>query len=164
MESLWPDNLTGNVERAPVHLLKEQAALLGEQTGNFVTGDVKRMSPEDDEFGFAFRIRSNILQYEYELFKVWHGVSLYPLEIYPDSEIMEQVKRDADIVLERGEDKQKQVIDSDTVVSEYDAFSRPKLVVYSEEAFKKALRLIFSSDKTRSIIKGIKSVADAYAD
>ncbi len=163
MESLWPDNLTGNVERAPVHLLKEQAALLGEQTGNFLTGEVKRIQGRDD-FGFSFRVRSNVLQYEYQLFKVWHGVSLYPLEIYPDSEIMEQVTRDADIVLERGADKQKQVIDSDTVVSEYDAFPQPKLVVYSEEAFKKALRLIFSSDKTRSIIKGIKSVADAYAD
>ncbi len=160
MESLWPDNLTGKVERAPVHLLKEQAALLGQQTGNFVTGDVTRAFIGDDEFGFVFRIRSNILQYEYELFRVWHGVSLYPLEIFPNSEIMEQVKRDADFVLEKRAVDQK--IDSDAVVADYTV--KPKLVVHSEEAFKKALRLIFGSDKTRSIINGIKSIADAYAD
>ena len=161
MESLWPDNLTGNVERAPVHLLKEQAVLLGQQTGNFLTGKVKRIQGRD-EFGFAFRVRSTVLQYEYELFKVWHGVSLYPLEIYPDSEIMEQITGDADVVLESSEDDQ--IIDSDAVVADYTSRSRPKLVVHSEEAFKKALRLIFGSDKTRRIINGIKSVADAYAD
>ena len=162
MESLWPDNLSGKVERAPVHLLKEQAALLGQQTNNFVTGDVKRALIGDDEFGFVFRIRSNILQYEYELFRVWHGVSLYPLEIFPNSEIMEQVKRDADFVLEKRAVDQK--IDSDAVVADYTSRSHPKLVVHSEEAFKKALRLIFGSKKTRRIINGIKSVADAYAD
>ena len=87
MESLWPDNLSGKVERAPVHLLKEQATLLGQQTGNLVTGIVKRRSRGSDEFGFAFRVRSNILEYEYELFIVWHNVSLYPLKIFPNSEI-----------------------------------------------------------------------------
>lgn len=161
MESLWPDNLTGNVERAPVHLLKEQAVLLGQQTGNFLTGEVKRLS-RGKEFGFAFRVHSNILEYEYELFKVWHGVSLYPLKIHPDSEIMEQITPDADVVLESGADDQ--INDSDAVVADYTSRSQPKLVVHSEEAFKKALRLIFSSKKTRRIINGIKSVADAYAD
>lgn len=58
MESLWPDNLTGKVERAPVHILKEQATLLGQQTGNFLTGEVKRFS-RGKEFSFAFRVHSN---------------------------------------------------------------------------------------------------------
>lgn len=162
MESLWPDNLTGNVERAPIHLLKEQAALLGQQTGNFLTGKVKRMAGGTGDFGFVFRVRSDVLQYEYELFRVWHPVSLYPLQITPDSEIMEQVKRDVDVVLESKEDDP--ITDSDAVVADYIVSYQPKLVVYSEDAFKKALRMIFNSEKTRSIINGIKSVADAYAD
>lgn len=161
MESLWPDNLTGNVERTPVHLLKEQAALLGKQTNNFVTGDVRRVRHPKD-FRFNFYVRSEVLQYEYQLFEVWHHVSLYPLEIYPDSEMMEQVMRDADFIVEKGADDE--TVDSSTAVADFTYPYRPKLVVYSEEAFRKALVLIFGSEKTRRIINGIKSIADAYAD
>ena len=75
---------------------------------------------------------------------------------------MEQVTRDVDDVLENGADDK--TIDSSAVVADYTNLFHPKLIVHSEEAFKKALRLIFSSEKTRRIVNSIKSIADAYAD
>ncbi len=135
MEDLWPDDddikLVTKI-KAPVAILKEQAALLGEKTDNIVTAMVVSYSPAGLElrrFHYIFYIEAPILAgYRYELFTMSHDIELYPVYFSVDESIKIAV------------------------------FDREvKIIANSEAEFIGILKKIFNSDKTKKIIGAIFS-------
>jgi hypothetical protein len=72
----------GLIQRTPLSILREQAALLGQKTGNLVEAQVERGA-----WGHAgFKLTLNLVvpgldSYTYELLKLWHPVTLYPVTV-----------------------------------------------------------------------------------
>ncbi len=142
MENLWPENLTVTGTKAPVIILREQASLLGEATQNIVEAEVKNASPdmggaEENDMGFryVFYIVAPALgNYQYKLFAIWHTVDLYPVIIYPDESIMDELYPDSH---------------KDTIHAE------------SENEFIEMLKAIFHSRRTGNIIQALVSQSTA---
>jgi hypothetical protein len=76
------------IQRTPLSILREQAALLGEKTGNLVEAQVERGT-----FDSSFVLTLNLVvpgldSYTYELLKIWHPVTLYPVTVmYSDTKL-----------------------------------------------------------------------------
>src|SRR6185436_13952765 len=125
--NLWPEDIAVTDAVAPVSLLKEQAALLGERTKNLVEGSVTSGVGKslalmlEGGFTYDFDIVAPALNYyRYRLFSISHGVELYPLTI-----------------------------------SGTDALNSDEFEVNNEEEFLKALETIFSFEKTKRIISSL---------
>jgi hypothetical protein len=140
---LWPDDIATKRVRAPITILREQAAVLGQKTRNLVQGDVvnnQRMST-NEYFVYDFYIEAPTLDnYSYKLLSVYHHISLYPLEINVEESIFQEVL-------------------SDLNVGQNEA-GEPTIFVDSEEGFVEALRLIFRADKTMRVITALLSQVD----
>lgn len=102
MTDLWPDDMNGGNVKAPVKILREQAALLGQKTSNVVKASVKPV-PEDFAamlsqanktipsptqssfdgdpitFRYSFNIEAPTLNYTFRAFIVSHSIALYPV-------------------------------------------------------------------------------------
>ena len=79
-EDFWPQDLLDNIPRTPKTILEEQAAALGPKTKNIVQAKVKSAIDPEGDFHHSFVLTCNALgTYQYTLFVVWHGVSLYPV-------------------------------------------------------------------------------------
>ena len=77
---LWGDIIQAEV-RTPVAILREQASLLGIKTKNLIEASVKT-SVKGGEFRHSFRLVVPALDgYTYELFEIFHGVSIYPITV-----------------------------------------------------------------------------------
>lgn len=81
---LWPDTLTAAAAATPdpAALLREQAALLGQKTGDLVLAEVET-SPESDHLLHTFYlVAPNLENYHYRLFSVWQPlVGPYPVRV-----------------------------------------------------------------------------------
>ncbi len=97
-KSLWPDTIgLANEKVAPVSILKEQAAFLGQKTQNLVIAEVEPIeveflrSPRKDFINHAFYLVATALgNYRFELFRVSGSiVNLYPIKINADTLEME---------------------------------------------------------------------------
>lgn len=138
MDDLWPDDLKETEEEAPIVLLKQQAALLGQKTRNKVVGDIRKLEGTEEtwalpggEFHFAFHLVGPALgRYSYRLFTISHDIDLYPLNISLDSNVAEE--------------KFPEVLDR-------------ILTIKSEPEFLDALKKIFAASKTRRVIGAIIS-------
>jgi hypothetical protein len=76
----WPANIADSNLITPITVLKEQAALLGEKTRQLVKGEVVTQTT-GDIFVHYFYIAAPTLNYRFELFKVSHLVSFYPMTL-----------------------------------------------------------------------------------
>jgi hypothetical protein len=74
----WGDLQATAIPRTPAAILKEQAALLGEKTSHVLEGRVSTHSSNGDFIHF-FEIAVPSLSYTYRLFRIDHGIALYPL-------------------------------------------------------------------------------------
>ncbi len=77
-DDLWPVNVTESNMVAPVAILWEQAALLGDKTKQLVTGEVQTTTV-GNLFVHRFCVAAPTLNYRYELFRVQHPAVFYPL-------------------------------------------------------------------------------------
>ena len=77
---LWPENIGESKLVTPLAVLKEQAALLGTKTQQLVTGEVTTET-SGNLFVHHFSLVAPTLRYRYELFRVTHGISFYPLNV-----------------------------------------------------------------------------------
>src|SRR5438067_362556 len=73
--------ITKSEVRAPVTILREQAALLGTKTRYLVEAHVETV-----KYGTSFMHKFNLVVpaldgYTYELFKVSHGIEIYPVRV-----------------------------------------------------------------------------------
>lgn len=91
---LWPDEIEAIDEiKSPVTILKEQASLLGNKTKNVLKAEVRPTNRVGEEFSYRFFLVAPALQdYHYELFTIWHTITLYPVKFLVDSEIAEEFK------------------------------------------------------------------------
>jgi UDP-2,3-diacylglucosamine pyrophosphatase LpxH len=68
--------------------MKEQAALLGPKTKYLVEATVATEATEGNRFLHSFNLSVPSLQYTLQLFRVVHGVDLYPVkELYKTKEL-----------------------------------------------------------------------------
>ncbi len=83
VRDFWPANLAIIDVLAPVGILREQAALLGQKTKNLVEAEVTTSTHHDGTIMLQFYLVVPAMDhYRYRLFSVNHGAELYPLDIY----------------------------------------------------------------------------------
>jgi hypothetical protein len=81
---LWGD-ITPSAVRTPASILREQASLLGAKTRHTIEGQVETQISVGT-FYHSFNLVVPALEnYSYELFKISHQLTLYPIYVgYPD--------------------------------------------------------------------------------
>lgn len=152
MIDLWPQDIIENNEsRAPVTILKEQAALLGQKTKNLLKAEVRWYTPGTLEkvssnelrylfdtvqeaqgevqqsFSYAFYFVAPTLDnYRYKLLTISHGIPWYPVMFKIDKGISSEIS---------GQNK--------------------PIIANSEEEFIDILEKIFKANKTKQIMKSI---------
>ncbi len=134
MEDLWPTDIGFQTElKAPVVILREQAAKLGSKTQNLIIADVIQIPGGDGDerpFGYKFVLIAPALgSFGFELFHILYGIDLYPVTLTVDPDIALEV------------------------------FPDPRLAigVNSEEELMKWLKKIFSAKKTKRIIDALQA-------
>jgi hypothetical protein len=140
--SLWPKDIENCRTRAPLAILKEQASMLGELTKYLVKGEVYADDNQNSEnFRYDFFIKSPPLgNYQYQLLAITHDVSLYPVKIFVEDAIQEELGSTVRWV----EEEQ---------FYEY-------ILAGTEEEFIEALKAIFGANKTVKVITALLSQAD----
>jgi len=96
MTDLWPEGIAEPVTTSPVRFIREQAALLGQKTGNTVTAKVSRSEEgaywqSGAAFIYRFYIIAPTLDYRFQLFQLAFPIEMYPVTIKPDDDIMEEL-------------------------------------------------------------------------
>jgi hypothetical protein len=137
MEDLWPSDIGYSAKRAPVVILREQASLLGQKTQNILQAEVEPQSGmssgiklKHTPFEYSFRVVAKALgNYRYNLFKIFHDIMLYPVEIQGDNDILKEVAGEG----------------VDCILAD------------SEDEFKAILKKILGSEKTREVIAALMS-------
>ena len=82
----WGDIAPATV-RTPVAILREQASLLGTKTENLIEAAVET-GISQGRFQYRFNLVVPALDnYTYQLFRIEHGIDLYPLRVF-DKEIL----------------------------------------------------------------------------
>jgi hypothetical protein len=151
VENLWPSDLGfGSGPKAPITILKEQAALLGNMTMNIVEAEIIVSSPDryashEGDFEHRFYLVAPALNgYLYLLFEITHSIEMYPVFFkISDNELYEQVRmafRPNDRII-MGEIRAK-----------------------DEAEFLEILKNIFNADKTRKIINAIFAQSRGLVD
>lgn len=135
MSNLWPKDIGQTALRAPVMILREQAALLGEKTHNVVKAEVDTLgpyseyNPHAEKFAHRFYLVAPTLDdYRYKLFEITHSVVLYPVDFHLD------------------EDIQKELLSKN---------GKSNLSAQSEEELVKILGKIFNSAKSRHVVHAL---------
>lgn len=157
MESLWPKDLTVNEAKAPVAILREQASLLGEATRNIVQDKVVALSEHPlispDSFGYNFYIAAPSLgNYRYELFIITHSFDFYPVHIYPDTSIIEELHQTAPDFDLSADFNLRTIFEKEGV-----------LVAKSENEFIEILKAIFHSKRTGTIVQALIAQSTDYS-
>jgi hypothetical protein len=151
MEPLWNLDLEPSKMQAPLNVLKEQASFLGKMTKNVLEAEVKKTEPLYTiqsfnktrsgidlmakyivGFSYEFVIKAPSLNYSYRLFAVLYDVYLYPIEIFPDIDIMREIGSNEEYIIANDEKK-----------------------------FIELLRVILSAEKTRKILSSLMSESNA---
>lgn len=82
MPSLWPDDIVAvSTAVQPVHILREQAAHLGEMTKGLVTGLVNTYASGESFIHTFSLICPSLDNYTFKLFDVNHRIDTYPVTI-----------------------------------------------------------------------------------
>jgi hypothetical protein len=69
-------------ERTPLAILREQASLLGTKTKNLVEATVDTSVDARGRFVHRFTlVVPSLSSYRYELFRIEHGVAIYPIKV-----------------------------------------------------------------------------------
>ncbi len=81
IRDLWPSDIGVATLVTPVSILREQAALLGEKTGNLVQAEVKTSS-NGQIVTHSFNLVAPAMgNYRYRLLSATHNVEVYPLTL-----------------------------------------------------------------------------------
>ena len=136
MEDLWPDDIKVATKiKAPVTILKEQAALLGEKTDNIVIGSISSYKPLGlaiRVFYYRFYIEAPILGgYRYVLLSISHDIELYPVFFNIDKSLAKEL------------------------------FDQEEIIANTEEEFIGILKKIFNSNKTKRVVSSILAQSSA---
>ncbi len=145
MIDLWPNDIDAQVAKAPVSVLKAQAALLGQKTDNLVEAKVKNFTKDGKaSFEYQFFLESKVIGYSYRLFSVLYSINLYPVLFVLDSDIQKELL-------------QKRLLEKYKNSTE----GKNSFWVQSEEEFIDLLGEILKSDKTKQIIRALLAQVEA---
>jgi len=136
--------------RSPVVILHEQAALLGEKTGEVVQGQVvkgKGLPPgEAGEMMFVYELGITapaLPGYVCPLVTIVHGRAFYPVDVFVAEEVMEELVA---CVPALGTDPR------------WEVFGEMKYVhAFTEEAFQEVLRIVLGAYATRQVVAALLS-------
>ena len=81
------------IQRTPLSILREQATLLGQKTGNLVEAQVERRTVAGDFVLVLKLVVPGLDDYTYELLKIRHPISLYPvndISKYPSVDLKDE--------------------------------------------------------------------------
>ncbi|MEO5917047.1 MAG: hypothetical protein ABIS50_22655 [Luteolibacter sp.] len=78
----WPNDLLENIPSTPRQVLERVAAQLGPKTRNLVLAEVNTRAAQNGGFLHDFYLRVPSLKYKYELFSLYHEISLYPVNTH----------------------------------------------------------------------------------
>jgi len=85
LPDLWPEDIGQTTLLAPLSILRDQAAKLGEKTGNIVRGAVDTSADRSRNFEHAFSVVAPTMgNFSCRIFRVKHAVNFYPLEVLTD--------------------------------------------------------------------------------
>jgi len=155
MHDLWPDDI-GHVSKisTPATILKEQASLLGQKTGNLILAEVVLLEQDfgrSEEFNYAFLIVAPTLNdYRYRLFTISHDITLYPVKFHCDADLTQQIGSSESV---GGKDYLNALLRGEP----------PALVAKSEDELLEILGRILGAEKTRRVIAAILSMV-SYGD
>lgn len=158
MKDLWPKDFKEEKDSTdPATILKEQAEELGGKTQNILKAEVKLYPQSDviiDLWGlssdaiseiqkYKFRYDFNIVapafnNYKYRLFSIGKNIDDYPLKIYAEKEILDEI-------LSNATDKNFE-IETDGIL------------VDSEDKFLTIIEIIFNSNRTKRLINILLSL------
>jgi len=142
MKDLWPSDIGGFDEVAPIAILKEQASLLGKKMSNIIEGLVQPVEEEwwssSTNFHYAFFIDAPTLQYSYRLFVMAHPVDFYPIKLKLNQDIAVETFPEAD---------NNQII-----------------TLQDEDQFINALSKVFGARKTRRVIGSLLAQSGALSN
>ncbi|MDM8553558.1 hypothetical protein QUF75_02375 [Desulfococcaceae bacterium HSG7] len=144
MLDLWPPEIANERIKTPVMILREQASLLGEKSGNLVQGEVVGDNNNPKNLIYYFYVVAPTLgNYRYQLFALEHETITYPLKIHVEELILDEIRTDVKT-------------DSKT-----DNFMEYEIIhVDNEAGLIETLKAIFRSNRTRRIITALMSQAD----
>ncbi|MCE7982469.1 MAG: hypothetical protein DYG89_14855 [Caldilinea sp. CFX5] len=147
---LWPSGIEVERVSAPLTILRQQAALLGERTKNLVQAEVIEDELQTNRFVFFFFLLAPVLgNYRYQLIRISHDIGLYPIEIKVEPSILQEVQSTLDVRTEE-------------VEGDIARFGKESYYIHvaSEEELIKALRAIFNSNKCRKVLTALLSQSD----
>jgi len=84
LTDLWGNLDTEAPSRTPLSILKEQATLLGQKTGNVVEASVKTIALSNTFVHRLLLVAPALDNYTYELLKFIQPIQLYPVSISED--------------------------------------------------------------------------------
>ncbi|MDM8542273.1 hypothetical protein QUF90_14425 [Desulfococcaceae bacterium HSG9] len=144
MLDLWPPEIANERIKTPVMILREQASLLGEKSGNLVQGEVVGDNNNPKNLIYYFYVVAPTLgNYRYQLFALEHETITYPLKIHVEELILDEIRTNVKT-------------DSKT-----DNFMEYEIIhVDNEAGLIETLKAIFRSNRTRRIITALMSQAD----
>lgn len=142
MLDLWPKGIENLKVKSPVAILREQASILGEKTKNLVQAEVTEKNSGKFFTYTFFLVAPALNNYRYELFDMYHDISLYPVDIGVEEDIFAEI-----------ESKVKTHRDEDGVSC---------IGAESEDEFVEVLRAIFNSKKSIQVITALLSQSDPY--
>jgi len=102
---------------------------------------------KDIDLQYSFDILAPILNYRYKLFSVRHGLDLYPVLIYPDEGITEELYQLSSEFWTKSEKERNQDF----------------LVAKSENEFIEILKAIFHSKRTGKLIQALIAQSTDYS-
>lgn len=139
MSDLWPSDLTEGDSPAPVTILRAQGTLLGQKTGNLVTGVVesKRAIDQPAALAYAFYLAARPPNpYRYQLFTIEHPIEFYPVSIHLETNL----------------------------ALEIEGIQGDEMIATSANEFSEYLRVIFAAMRTRQIIRAILAQNEGWVD
>jgi hypothetical protein len=140
---LWPDDILQIPKtKAPVAILKEQAAILGQKTNNSIKGSIEQNSlGPKNRFDYIFIIIATGINYNFRLFEIYHDINFYP------------------ITIKINEDTGKELANAGMKITNLGTVK-----VSSEKEFLEALRIIFNSPTTRNVLSSLLSLSGYKED
>ena len=140
MIDLWPEDIQTVRVKAPVTILKEQAAFLGQRTKNVVTAEVVLRQGVTTAFRFSFYIVGPAIgNYRYRLLTVSYSPPFYPLTLDPAPGILMELYPDT---------------------SQGEAL----VIINSRNEFLAVLRKVFSASKTLRVVRAILALSGVELD
>jgi len=140
-ENLWPSDIFVSKTVSPASILRHQASILSEKTRGMLEGDVTTKSERTAIIHSFYVVAPALDNYRYELFRIAHPVTLYPIRVLAGPNSHETISVDA----------------SAAVASDFDGIGtyERNRELPTEKEFLEWLRSAFTAEQTKKVIDAL---------